>query len=709
MSTDDGAISVGGVSASLALETDKFEAQLGRAYAGLDRTAAALKRLDADLKANLISQGDYDARMAKLTADQQVFTQAIRDTNAELARLAAASNSAATATTALRSGLAGSGQALLQTGRVVQDFAQGGLGGILNNIEGLTRSLGGTAGLAGILTVVGVGFMLLKPHIQAFIDSLGSGESGVKTFSDVIKDLEKHLKEISDKSNKISLDYHEIEDAERALERLKSGQAAFEAGRKAKTDQQEQRGQILRDAVDNSAGGNDAISGVENLARFLMDARRANEAAGVKDSLVGEDSRVAGARDKLEKAQQALDDTMNAGGDPAFMLGVVENAQEELRRVTDAAANDLGKAFGFLAGRIREGTSEVDRAKVEAEVARHPELARRAGITDRFRQALRLAAPENLLTPEDKEEGERRAAREKGQKPIDAEEAKEEKRLGRQLNKEEREALAAKKKDEREMDAIRKAHERQEAQERKQEVARRARAFEANEMGDEALEGDLDRRRVKGMMIVSGDSEEKAEELADDVLEAVQAHVQDKIKARAISELITPEAARRELVAEAKEKRARKEDAEAERVEKKGRETLPGVGRIAEDEIFRRRLAGQAPDIAVSEAATRIAEALKARGLAPEDARTAAGRIAEEAGGDVQEKAVKTVLEGDRREAKHSEVIGAGDFSRTIQESISGGAGDKQLAEIREVQKILRAQLLVNQQFANKKFEAVLK
>src|SRR4051812_48684462 len=119
--------------------------------------------------------------------------------------------------------VAGFGQSALQMGRITQDFAQGGLGGILNNIEGLTMALGMGSGLAGILTIVGVGFLTLKPQIMAFWEALSGGDS--KQILSTFETLSARIKELKDQPLKLAVDRLELDAAEKQLERLKKGKA----------------------------------------------------------------------------------------------------------------------------------------------------------------------------------------------------------------------------------------------------------------------------------------------------------------------------------------------------------------------------------------------------------------------------------------------------------------------------------------------------
>jgi hypothetical protein len=141
----------------------------------------------------------------KLLLDMGASGANVEDVRKKLEQLKPSLESAAAAGDKLEAsskkaagGVAGMGQSLLQTGRVVQDFSQGGLGGILNNIEGLTMALGQGPGLAGVLTVAGVAFMLLKKPVSDLMESMGGGADAADHLADAVSkltDANKKLKE----------------------------------------------------------------------------------------------------------------------------------------------------------------------------------------------------------------------------------------------------------------------------------------------------------------------------------------------------------------------------------------------------------------------------------------------------------------------------------------------------------------------------------
>lgn len=87
------------------------------------------------------------------------------------------------------------GQAALQGGRAVQDFSQGGIGGILNNIEGLAAALGGGPGLAGIMTGVGLAAYFALPHLKSLWASIAEGANALPGQADALAQLNREFDE----------------------------------------------------------------------------------------------------------------------------------------------------------------------------------------------------------------------------------------------------------------------------------------------------------------------------------------------------------------------------------------------------------------------------------------------------------------------------------------------------------------------------------
>jgi hypothetical protein len=95
------------------------------------------------------------------------------------------------------------GRATLETGRILQDFSQGGIGGILNNIEGFATALGGGPGLAGLMTGVGLAAFFAIPYIKAWWKEISDGANDIPKSKDKVIGLNDELKTTKDRLDEL--------------------------------------------------------------------------------------------------------------------------------------------------------------------------------------------------------------------------------------------------------------------------------------------------------------------------------------------------------------------------------------------------------------------------------------------------------------------------------------------------------------------------
>jgi len=121
------------------------------------------------------------------------------------------------------------GRSMLESGRIIQDFSQGGLAGVLNNVEGLSLALGGGPGLAGVLTAVGVAAYFATPALKTLWKTVTDGANELPQSKDSVQQLNadldttrKRLEELRKEqvfTNKELAEYNKLVAAERTLER----------------------------------------------------------------------------------------------------------------------------------------------------------------------------------------------------------------------------------------------------------------------------------------------------------------------------------------------------------------------------------------------------------------------------------------------------------------------------------------------------------
>jgi hypothetical protein len=166
-------------------------------------------------------------------------------------------------------GTANMGRTMLETGRIVQDFAQGGIGGVLNNIEGLVAALGLGSGLAGVLTIVGVGIALLKQPLMDLASSLLESGEKSKNWGTALQQVDRDLKdvtrELDEYTKKQSLSNEEVDKAnelsarqialEKEKKRLEEEKKNVEKLRGLQTPEEEEARKARTEAVTAALGG----------------------------------------------------------------------------------------------------------------------------------------------------------------------------------------------------------------------------------------------------------------------------------------------------------------------------------------------------------------------------------------------------------------------------------------------------------------------
>lgn len=349
------------------------------------KAAAALEAQIADLNKRILESsaaiGQDEAASKKAAAEIKELTKQKRELASTLNAVEQASGRAA-------GGMAGFGQSALQTGRIAQDFAQGGVGGVINNLEGLAMALGGGPGLAGVMTALGVGFLIFKPQIMEFLDSFKTAP--IKEFTGVIETLEAKIKELTEKPHKVSLDLQHLETAKEQLDALKKGLAAYEAAKTGRTADEKAAGdEFTKQFEGTGREGADALDAVKSQVGDAAAANDPKVRAFRKE--LGDRERNRIARERAQKEAEArATAAMTSGAD----IGLVEQLATEagdLKKQAEAFANPAETA------RLRDEIKKaVDDAKMKAraevgnnidDVKKGNNPIARGVLADRFRAA----------------------------------------------------------------------------------------------------------------------------------------------------------------------------------------------------------------------------------------------------------------------------------------------------------------------------------
>ena len=232
------------------------------------------------------------------------------------------------------------GMATLETGRIIQDFSQGGIAGILNNVEGLTRTLGGTAGLAGAITAVGVAAYLLGPTLKELWNSFSDTtkpdltRTAVDAVSGAVENLSARLKALAEQQSLTSAEVEEFNrltdeqiQLTKTLSREKRDQAAVDQMRAGQTKEQAERGKAFTQSIVQEGGIDKMIDRM--LPAFAETERRAGAPDRTERQLRDALERVFGdAGGGSAKAREEIVNLMNLSGLPGVAKRVVAESPE---------------------------------------------------------------------------------------------------------------------------------------------------------------------------------------------------------------------------------------------------------------------------------------------------------------------------------------------------------------------------------------------
>jgi hypothetical protein len=335
-------------------KTEVTSAQLAAMKAQQAQLVVQTKELGASFISGKISGDQFNAGLQKIS-----------QTSATL-------KSAEGALKGVTSGMAGFGQSALQTGRVIQDFAQGGLGGVLNNIEGLTMALGLGSGLAGILTIVGVAFLVLKPQITEAAKSLGLFGDSADGAKDKLAQLNDRIKELTEKPHLIPIEMRELNAAKDVVDSIKKALAAVEAMRNSQTESESKSGKATHESLTqakddsgNEIGAQAVLGKLRQQVVREMEAQADADAKKLRDAIQGEIDSLTASMPSDERSSLAIDIKRQE-------LEVAERAAASRRaRITIADGDspaEADRALGSILATAEKGAGEAQ-AKAQQQLA----------------------------------------------------------------------------------------------------------------------------------------------------------------------------------------------------------------------------------------------------------------------------------------------------------------------------------------------------
>lgn len=330
----------------------------------------------------VVDVGSSAQDIRAVTKEVDLLDVATQKVTRSAERAAAAKKKLADADEEVKKGGANAGRSVLELSRGLQDFTQGGLPGILNNIEGLARALGGGAGLAGVMTAVGVAAYLASPYLKQFWDYLNETAEAVPKANKGLADYQAELagvnKELGELAAKEKLTNDEFarrgvlldqqRQAEKQVEAIGEREGILKRMRKFRPAAEVEAGKEFEEAV-----GED----VEGLQKSLYDVMiigihdglaRLDDAAKKKFAMAQKLADFPNTRKRLEEEGEAimreaqdLRDAMMTRAQEAIADAArgIPGAVEQLQKWLPSRARELARAtVGATQGRQHEAVME---------------------------------------------------------------------------------------------------------------------------------------------------------------------------------------------------------------------------------------------------------------------------------------------------------------------------------------------------------------
>jgi hypothetical protein len=246
---------------------------------------------------------------------------------------------------------------ILNLGRVTQDFVQGGLGGILNNIEGLLVK---APALAGIATIVGTGFYLAWPAIQKWFDGLKEQADAAgghfATLDDKLKAIGERIDELKKKKYPDAQDlrdYNQLLGQQAALEKEIAGH------KKAQADYQKLTERSTEAAMQQAKLGETARREKE-LAKMPLE-----QVMGVRRDVIAgleQQAGLPGLEAEEREISAALNDMQNRRRLSLEQLFAMGERAPKLRAQIAAARREIpGRAEEIMGGMAGGGRAGMER------------------------------------------------------------------------------------------------------------------------------------------------------------------------------------------------------------------------------------------------------------------------------------------------------------------------------------------------------------
>lgn len=189
-----------------------------QADAALEKLGTGARQLKPPLDSATRATDQLNRALGDTKGKARVAEFAHYDLNEEIKKTTVSTGSFTAGQTKLQTGTRNSSQALLMFSQGFED-AQYGIRGVLNNIPGLVIALGGTAGLAGGISIAAVALSQLGPLFSATGESAEELEEKAKKTAERIKEVATNMGELE--GERFDAVLQEFEDLRAAGEAVK--------------------------------------------------------------------------------------------------------------------------------------------------------------------------------------------------------------------------------------------------------------------------------------------------------------------------------------------------------------------------------------------------------------------------------------------------------------------------------------------------------
>jgi hypothetical protein len=326
---------------------DDAAAEARARLAALDAEAreltTALARGDTVTEEMVASLNRLDAEAGQVRNELKGLEAAARAEAGAMDQSAAASRRAGTAAHQVGTDLRTARQGALDLARGVQDFAQGGFGGIINNLEGLGRGIPALlkapmqllTNLPTVLTLVGVALYEFGPKVYNAFRHFAFGSNAIPEAADALGKIDGRLKEVTKQldayreaqtlTNKELADYNRLSAEQLVLENAKEKAAEDKAARKkmleanpAQEDEEKDRAKLFEETMGDPGQRKALVESVRNALPQLQRQKLSGELmAAIKErddrapnatreTLIDLNRKIEEARSKLDAENTSL-------------------------------------------------------------------------------------------------------------------------------------------------------------------------------------------------------------------------------------------------------------------------------------------------------------------------------------------------------------------------------------------------------------------